>query len=432
MQALGIDIGTTSICGVVLDAQSGTVLRVENRKNDSFLPPTAPFAKEQDVQKITAQIDALLDVLYDEKTIGVIGVTGQMHGIVYLDQHGAPCSPLYTWQDGRGNETDENGVTYADRLHGATGFGLVTDLYNEEHGLIAPQAVTFCTIHDYIAMRMCQNHAPLIHTSDAASFGAYDAQTHRFLVHNDRLPNVVNDFRVIGTYHDTPVCVAIGDNQASFLGTAGESCALINVGTGSQISIPVQGYCKTELLETRPLCGEDYILVGSSLCGGRAFAILEHFFADVVQMATGTRPENLYPAMDEMLKTPHDTTVRIDPRFSGTRTDPSLRARILELSEDNFTARDLCWAMLWGMTDELYTLYTSANIDFKQFVGSGNGLRRNQALRHCMEQRFGSPIRFSKNREEAAVGAAMSGLCAVGEYRNWKEIAQHIPYQTDV
>lgn len=149
-------------------------------------------------------------------------------------------------------------------------------------------------------------------------------------------------------------------------------------------------------------------------------------------MATGTRPENLYPAMDEMLKTPHDTTVRIDPRFSGTRTDPSLRARILELSEDNFTARDLCWAMLWGMTDELYTLYTSANIDFKQFVGSGNGLRRNQALRHCMEQRFGSPIRFSKNREEAAVGAAMSGLCAVGEYRNWKEIAQHIPYQTDV
>ena len=76
MQALGIDIGTTSICGVILDAQSGTVLRVENRKNDSFLPPTAPFAKEQDVAKITAQIDALLDVLYDEKTIGVIGVTG--------------------------------------------------------------------------------------------------------------------------------------------------------------------------------------------------------------------------------------------------------------------------------------------------------------------------------------------------------------------
>lgn len=221
MQALGIDIGTTSICGVVLDAQSGTVLRVENRKNDSFLPPTAPFAKEQDVAKITAQIDALLDVLYDEKTIGVIGVTGQMHGIVYLDQHGAPCSPLYTWQDGRGNETDENGVTYADRLHGATGFGLVTDLYNEEHGLIAPQAVTFCTIHDYIAMRLCQNHAPLIHTSDAASFGAYDAQTHRFLVHNDRLPNVVNDFRVIGTYHDTPVCVAIGDQSGKFFGNSG-------------------------------------------------------------------------------------------------------------------------------------------------------------------------------------------------------------------
>ena len=35
-----------------------------------------------------------------------IGLTGQMHGIVYLDREGRCISPLYTWQDGRGNLPD--------------------------------------------------------------------------------------------------------------------------------------------------------------------------------------------------------------------------------------------------------------------------------------------------------------------------------------
>ena len=32
-----------------------------------------------------------------------IGVTGQMHGILYLDGEGNAVSPLYTWQDARGD-----------------------------------------------------------------------------------------------------------------------------------------------------------------------------------------------------------------------------------------------------------------------------------------------------------------------------------------
>ena len=428
MIALGLDIGTTSVCGVLFDAQSGTCLQALTLQNDSFLTDRAAFERVQDVQKIVCRVDELLTRLYRED-VGVIGVTGQMHGILYLDREGQPLSPLYTWQDGRGNLQDANGVRYADRLRGASGFGTVTDLYNAEHALVPQEAAVFCTIHDYIAMRLAGQKTPLVHTSDAASLGAYDAREHAFTIENARLPRVTKHFDIIGSYRNTPVCVAIGDNQASFLSAAGDDCMLINVGTGSQVSIPVKGYHEALGLETRPLNGDDYILVGSSLCGGRAFAILEHFFADVVQMATGSAPDSLYAQMDAVLREDIQTSVKMDTRFSGTRQDPTVCGSITGLREDNFRAADLLVAAIDGMSRELHDMYRASGVRVKRITGSGNGLRRNPALRRVTEKMFGMPLRFPAHREEAAVGAAMSALCAVGEYRDLRDLAAHISFE---
>ena len=57
--------------------------------------------------------------------IGGIGVTGQMHGILYLDELGRAVSPLYTWQDQRGAERLTQ-QTYAERLSELTGYTLST------------------------------------------------------------------------------------------------------------------------------------------------------------------------------------------------------------------------------------------------------------------------------------------------------------------
>lgn len=204
---------------------------------------------------------------------------------------------------------------------------------------------------------------------------------------------------------------------------------LINVGTGSQVSIPVKGYHEALGLETRPLNGDDYILVGSSLCGGRAFAILEHFFADVVQMATGSAPDSLYAQMDAVLREDIQTSVKMDTRFSGTRQDPTLCGSITGLREDNFRAADLLVAAIEGMSRELHDMYRASGVRVKRITGSGNGLRRNPALRRVTEKMFGMPLRFPAHREEAAVGAAMSALCAVGEYRDLRDLAAHISFE---
>ena len=40
-------------------------------------------------------------------------------------------------------------------------------------------------------------------------------------------------------------------------------------------------------IEARPFLHGDYLLAGASLCGGKAYALLEKFFRELVKEATG-------------------------------------------------------------------------------------------------------------------------------------------------
>ena len=97
MKTLGIDIGTTTISAAVLE--DGQFLATETRANGAFIPSALTCAREQDVEKITQTALAIVQMLFERyPDIHSIGVTGQMHGILYVDADGNAVSPLYTWQ----------------------------------------------------------------------------------------------------------------------------------------------------------------------------------------------------------------------------------------------------------------------------------------------------------------------------------------------
>ena len=265
MKAIGLDIGTTGISGVLLDAEGGTLLRSITRASDAFIEGCAPFEKIQSVEKIISIADGILEELM-EADVSAIGVTGQMHGIVYVDDDGKAVSPLYTWQDGRGDLPYGDG-SYASHLGAATGYGCVTDLYNRENGIRPKNAVSFATIHDYYVMNLSSLKEPILHASDAASFGCYDAE--KMCFHYDYHPRVEGGYALAGEYRGIPVAVAIGDNQASVLSTAREGDLLINVGTGSQVSMVSPTPVYADGIEVRPYFEGKYLLVGPALCGGR-------------------------------------------------------------------------------------------------------------------------------------------------------------------
>ena len=424
MKVLGLDIGTTTISAVV--AADGTVLSSLTLKNGVFLQTPDPWEKIQDPSYIRATaLQAVEELLTQHPDTARIGITGQMHGILYLDASGTPVSPLYIWQDGRGDQPYQNDTTYArhlSKLTGyplATGYGLVTHWYNLKNGLVPKKAVRLCTIHDYIAMLLTGNTIPMTEASDAASFGLFDVEHGHFDtaalekagIDPSMLPELSQD-PCIGHYHGIPVYVPIGDNQASFLGATGgqKDAMLVNMGTGGQFSVFSPHYMQCPGLETRPFPG-GYLLVGSSLCGGRAYALLESFLRQTAEAMTDCAPESCYDAMDALLGQgcPEDLPI-VTPLFQGTRQDPSLRGSITGLSAENFTVRHLIWAMLNGMTAELYDMYaryTAAGGSASMLIGSGNGLRKNIHLQNCFTRMFGQELLMSDCNEEAATGAAL-------------------------
>lgn len=427
MYLLGMDIGTTTICGVVV--KDGQVLSAITKKNNANIQSGQPWEKLQDplrIREIAVQI--LSELLEEYPQVSRIGVTGQMHGILYLNREGIPVSPLYTWQDNRGMQPFDNKETYAEhlsRLTGhslATGFGMVTHYYNMLQGCVPENAAVFCTIHNYIAMVLAGRTQPVTEASDAASFGLFHVAQGYFDeeaiakagINRSLLPALSPD-PCIGVYQGKiQVYTAIGDNQASFLGaTGGNSQALlVNMGTGGQFCAYTKNYLTCPGLETRPFPLGGFLMVGSSLCGGRAYALLERFWAGAAEMLYGTKPDSCYEAMETLLddSPKPDNLPILTPLFQGKRSDPLLRGSITGLNPDNFTPLHITWAMLDGMAEELFQLYQSyraAGGNSPVLIGSGNGLRKNRHLQQCICQKFGMPLTLSRCEEEAATGAAL-------------------------
>jgi len=412
MKAIGIDIGTTSICGVIIDTDGGKVVKSITKNSEAFITDCKPFERIQSVEKIMSIADDILGELIEED-ISVIGVTGQMHGIVYIDKDGNACSPLYTWQDGRG-DLPYKGTTYAKYLGGSTGFGCVTDLYNRENGVRPGNAVSFCTIHDYFVMKLCGLTRPLVHASDAASFGCFDIEKMCFT--GDLDLDVTTDFVIAGTYRDIPVSVAIGDNQASVFSCIKEGDILLNFGTGSQISAICDKVIKGDNIETRPYLGEKYLCVGAALCGGRAYSMLKDFYREVLGYVGDYDEKQVYAIMDKMLEKTSLKPMTADTRFAGTRADSSITGSISGITTENFTASDLTYAVLCGMVNELYDMFDGKGINYINLIGSGNGIRKNPALVKIAQEKFGMQLKIPSHLEEAAFGAAMFALVASGTH----------------
>ena len=424
MIVLGIDIGTTTISAAVLE--NGKSIAKKTCKNDSFVNTENSWERIQSVEHIRkTALDVASELMVEFPDIERIGVTGQMHGIVYLDDEGNAQSPLYTWQDERGNQLYKDSETYAEylsRISGyklSAGYGLVTHFYNMVNGLIPKKAAKFCTIHDYIAMMLSGKITPQTDCTDAASLGFFDVKNGCFDIvalkkagiDTTILPIVSKG--CIGSYKNADVYVAIGDNQASFIGATGgdKNSILINVGTGSQFSVYTKAYMECDGLETRPFPGGGYLLVGASLCGGRAYALLENFYKCIANAACGNI-DSYYDVMNKLLdeEKPGDVP-EITPLFQGTRENPKLRASITNLSAENFTPKHMTWAMLEGMTKELhemYLKYSSKGENAKRrLIGSGNGLRKNPHFQKVVSECFNMPLSLSECEEEAAVGAAL-------------------------
>lgn len=438
LKILGLDIGTTTISAVVTDAETGNILESRTVKNASAIGNS----KLQDPDVIINTVIKVKNELVEKYSpITAIGVTGQMHGILYLDKDGNHLSPLYTWQDESGNKAfnEESYASYLTKITGhtmASGFGLVTHFVNIQGNNVPEKAVTLSTIHDYLVMKLTGRKTPIMHSSDAASLGCFDLAKADFdevalkKIGIDRrfLPEVCDNTVIAGKDENgIPVSVAIGDNQASVIGSVSdENSILVNIGTGSQVSVITDNLSTPVDGEARPLNDKKFILVGAPLCGGRSFALLHKFFCECAEIFGGNK-DDVYKNMDKIAELDPDThSLTIDTRFCGTRKNPDIKGNISDITESNFNPAELTRGFLYGMASELYSLYNGFNNKGNILVSSGNAVRKSSVLRHYLEDLFGMKLYIPAHTEEASFGAAIFASVAVNIYPSTFDAAKQM------
>lgn len=434
LPCIGIDIGTTTISAVVLDVAKGETVGVYTIDNGSDIPSGFVWEKTQDAERIFKRVQELLESMYSRYPgVKAIGITGQMHGILYVDADGNAVSPLYTWQDGRAGIGSPSPCQILEERTGhrlAPGYGLATHFANLLNGNVPENAVKLCTVMDYIAMKLTGRTCPLTHSSNAASLGLYDTQTNAFVtdavlaagIDPAVLPEVTSENAAAGTWNGIPVTAAIGDNQASFLGSVRnpEHEALANYGTGSQISIMnrnTAGFQPDGAMEIRPFLENSWLTSGSALCGGRAYALVERFFRQYITACGTESPSEQYEVMNALALKGLESGryLHVHTTFCGTRNDPSLCGRVDGISEELLTPEAFIAGNLWGMAAELYEMFLKMPHDHVDaLVISGNAVRKNPAFRRMLKEVFRMNVRMPLHKEEAAFGAAMFSAMTAG------------------
>ena len=420
---LGLDLGTTSVSACLLPAD-GSPAEALSVPHGAAL---AGSAETEDPVKLLAAARSLLSAFWEKHPgqIASIGVTGQMHGILYIGRDGDPLSPLYSWQNKLALAPLPSGRNALEEILEKTGcvlyagYGLATHYALSRTGRIPHGAASLLTAGDLLSLSLTGKKIPLLHPTNAHSIGFFDRTENRFAGYGslpdfreELLPAVSCEEKPAGDFRGVPVSLAVGDNQASFFGAMrDESGLLLNLGTGGQLSALAGGEVVPDGLEARPYFGGRTLAIYASLAGGRAYAMLERF----IRSLTGAT-DPVYPLLNTLAEKGfrENTRLSVDARFAGTRADPEKRGTITGIGEANFTPEAMAAGFLYGMAQELHDAEPLFGRPFSFLAATGNAVRKNPVLLEVIGDVFGLLPRLPRHTEEAAFGAALYGAVSAG------------------
>ena len=233
---LGIDLGTSVAKVLVVDEHQAVRASAEAPLTTSH---PAPLASEQDCESWWQAVAAALDRIAAEAPaamadVAAIGLSGQMHATVLLDEADRPIRPAMLWNDGRtGAECAEIEERVGlDQLIALTGNRALTgftapklrwlarhepDVYARIDRIMLPK--------DYVRLRLCGEHATDV--ADASGTLLFDVAHRKWSeevcsalgVPAEWLPRALESAEVSGETSDgIPVAAGAGDQAAGALG----------------------------------------------------------------------------------------------------------------------------------------------------------------------------------------------------------------------
>ncbi|QHF03598.1 xylulokinase [Pseudomonas asturiensis] len=435
---LGIDCGTQGTKALVLDAQNGQVLGEGSAPHSLISDHNG--RREQDVQQWLDALQqavgqALAQAGVSGQQVQGIGISGQQHGLVLLDEHGQVLRPAKLWCD---TETAPENQCLLDYMGGeqgslerlgvviAPGYTVSKLLWTlEQHPQLFERIDKVLLPHDYLNYwltgRCCTEFG------DASGTGYFNIRTRTWdlplLAHIDpsgrlekALPPLLEADQPVGTLRpeiarlldlnqQALVSSGGGDNMMGAIGTGNIQPGLITMSLGSSGTV----YAYSD----QPAVSEHgSVAAFCSSSGGWLPLICTMNLTNVTSAIRALFALDIATFNDALASAPIGAEgVLMLPFLNGERVPalPDATGSILGLDSTNLTQANLCRAAVEGTTFGLrygLDLLRASGIKSERIRLIGGG-SKSAIWRQIVADIMNTPVICTRHAEAAALGAAI-------------------------
>jgi xylulokinase len=433
---VGVDVGTTGVKAVALSPEGRVVARAEH--GYGFSTPRPGWA-EQDPEDWWRAASAAVSSLGGDAV--AIGLSGQMHGLVALDEQDRVLRPAILWNDQRtGAECEEIEQRVGrERLLELTGNPALTgftapkllwlrrhepDVYARIRSVLLPK--------DYVRYRLTGEHAT--DAADASGTLLFDVGARRWSdamldaleVPQEWLPTAHESQEVSGaTERGTPVAAGAGDQAASAVGVGvhAPGTTAVTIGTSGVVFAPLPRFAPEREGRLHVFCHavpDEWHAMGVMLsAAGSLRWFRDTFFPGEPFERVTAEAESVAPGAEG---------VTFLPYLTGERTphaDPDVRGAFVGLAASHsrgVLVRAVLEGVAYGLRDSLELLAGLGERPASARV-SGGGARSTLWLR-IVASVLGIPLERPQVEEGAAFGAALLAGVAGGTYASVAEAVE--------
>lgn len=441
MLFIGIDLGTTSTILLLMD-QDGEVRRTIAKAYPLFFPE--PGWCEQDPAVWWAAVRIGIRELvrgYDVSQVKAIGVAGQMHALVALDEKDDPVCPAILWNDSRAqfqsdylnNEVGRRWLSAKTGNISYAGFTVPKLMWlREEEPQLFSRIAKIMLPKDYINYRLTGAHTT--DCSDASGTLLFDVRMREWSkpmlsicgLRENQMPKVHESYEPIGNLlpsvaqelglpQDVLVCAGASNNAAAAVGTdtVGTGRCNIRIGTSGTIFVSNDSFMVDEHNALHSFCHADgtYHFLGCMLS---ASASSRWWMNDILK----TRDYAGEEARIDQKKLGHNSVFFL-PYLMGERSpynDPNARGAFVGMHLHT-SREDMTLAVMEGVAFAMRDCLDIARAEEIQVTGSTiSGTRVTPLWKHIFANVLNISLITTKVPDVTAFGAAILASVAQGAW----------------
>jgi sugar (pentulose or hexulose) kinase len=430
MRFLGLDLGTTSFKGAVLDLDGRTIAHVRRVPTPEPVPRLPAGHHELDPQAVLAAVRRLVGELLRERpdAEGLV-LCSQMHCVVLTDEAGRPRSNVVTWKDQRGagdlfGELRRRITPDEEREIGRelrVGLPIVTLSWLRQYGRLQPGLLP-ASLPDFVLSQLC-GVEPTTEATNAAAHGLFHLERgewHHELIANLgladlRWPQVRPFGEVVGMVevggHRLRCRTPVGDQQCALAGAElAEHELSLNISTGSQVSLLAREAGVGDY-QVRPYFDGRWLRTIVQVPAGRSLGVLVNLLTEI--RGGGADPWEYVARESERAGEP-DLDVNL-AFFAGPF---GTSGSVTNIREGNLTVGNLFAAAFRSMAANYARCAERLSGDraWDCVVFSGGLAQRFERLRREVLTRIGNPPwRLCPGEEDTLHGLlVLAGRCSAG------------------